>query len=1240
MGTVRQRMSWMGLATLVVFAGLTLPWSVQAFSDQELAREKGRETVQQDVSNQSVEMAANNPVDRRLTDPVRGPDGGDVVRRRAEQSPGTVYLGQARKWRTETEELPVIHRHLARELVRQAFLLAARDELGLATADAWLGDVMPDSGVFDIAMTPGDPLLLEVSRRSETTRLEFAGHKHRRASPTDYGTWTKEAEVLSRMTFPEVLKKAGFRSRSKVRKSNAEVPASVETLLGEMNVVAQFRALREMNALIRSEGESPALLGALVRGYANLGVMTEYYWHPAHKVFKARALLYAQRMVAQDENLPIAKWHRAYAAALAGLHAWALADLDAAGKSAAELAGKNRAMAPAWSQLIGPFCRYEVEAIGKYTKDPKIGQLAALLKYLAVEQAGGQRWIVQTATSVLPVIPECYRVHDGLADLGGVSVEDSVTAAPIRLAGETLYARLKSISGLPAEAKRIVGTRATNAIWQSIIEKTVLSNAVSEYEARHRLVEALFTRDEPGVGSDVGEPSWSTLGLMLREMSFMQVYRRMGFVRFNYPGSCEQWLSDSASLVRGHPCEALLGTFSIDINKVQNAARRIARLDLAGGDYPPRHFGAVLLSREGKLTSSSMLERPSWNRDDVVRDSITYIRWYADSRADPGKQTLDTLLKISPYSPFARAQLVVFHWNEVQDKVAQWDKESAVYPGLSVALAMRYMGLGRWDDTRRCLKAAIQIVPCDLILYRQLAAVYKRQGQTDRWLATLEEGLKQHTFGLGRSDVQSEIAYHYMYKKQWEKALPYAEGAAASGSSSGLVCAAECNEALQRWTEAEKYWRTSTERYMGFFTNWYAFCRRTGKGDVKRARIIAQNIVDRLAANAYIPNSCGVDRWDAILFYLLEDQPENALAEIERVVERKPDADDVLCMAVVADRLNNTRKRDEALNRAKLLSGHDGNDPDPRPNGIVTLAEAFAKDLAAGGKGKMDFVALDKVDRALSGSERFSFDAVLAEYLEFHGQPAAAQRYALRCMGWPKMGVRYRTLAGAMLVRQKIDPASYRAMVLPEPGKDSQQPVESSSRQSDLSWTRPRLEGTASNSGGFSLDKSKLRALFPNVDWTADQIAHLSEHLRLGDTRAAIVASVRPLVISAYSDELDAVILVQFPDVLVSQYALAAGDRLVVSWIYPKRHQTPNDVVLGEHNLRRYDNGAPLVAEFFSNSVDKIKKRKSDVSAAEWERIKILTPAALKRADGKYRSCFPLATGQAPGIRDAPPVQK
>ena len=189
-------------------------------------------------------------------------------------------------------------------------------------------------------------------------------------------------------------------------------------------------------------------------------------------------------------------------------------------------------------------------------------------------------------------------------------------------------------------------------------------------------------------------------------------------------------------------------------------------------------------------------------------------------------------------------------------------------------------------------------------------------------------------------------------------------------------------------------------------------------------------------------------------------------------------------------------------------------------------------------------------------------------------------------------------------------------------------------------WHRPRLVGWASDSGRFSLDEAKLRGMFPDFAWTTDQIAYLNEHLDRGDSRAAIVASVKPLVVSAYSDELDAVILVQFPDALVDKYSLGVGDPLIASWIYPSLRQPPSDIVQGPNNLKRYNNGAPLVADFFSNSVDKIKQRKLGVSKDEWARVLALTPDAVKRADGKYRSGFPLDTRLPPELLDKWRVQR
>ena len=63
-------------------------------------------------------------------------------------------------------------------------------------------------------------------------------------------------------------------------------------------------------------------------------MLTEFHWSPAHRVFKARALLYAERLNAaeREPRLAEALYARAFVRALVGRHDLALADLDEATK--------------------------------------------------------------------------------------------------------------------------------------------------------------------------------------------------------------------------------------------------------------------------------------------------------------------------------------------------------------------------------------------------------------------------------------------------------------------------------------------------------------------------------------------------------------------------------------------------------------------------------------------------------------------------------------------------------------------------------------------------------------------------------------------------------------------------------------------------------------------------------------------------------------------------------------------
>ncbi len=224
------------------------------------------------------------------------------------------------------------------------------------------------------------------------------------------------AEAMSRTEFPRALKAMGLDGKPNARRPEADVPGSVESRLESLGMVDPLVAVRELHEAIRKDGESPARLGALVRGYAHLGVLSEYLWSPAHKAFKARAFLYAQRLIAQDPLSPWGLWHRAYIEALAGLHARALSDLD----KAQELSRREGApKVPAWADTIAAYCHFDLARLkglgGSQAK------LAGLLRLLAMEYPHHSNVALHAAKDVLSSDPECFRAHDVMYRVGGVS---------------------------------------------------------------------------------------------------------------------------------------------------------------------------------------------------------------------------------------------------------------------------------------------------------------------------------------------------------------------------------------------------------------------------------------------------------------------------------------------------------------------------------------------------------------------------------------------------------------------------------------------------------------------------------------------------------------------------------------------------------------------------------------------------------------------------------------------------
>ena len=179
---------------------------------------------------------------------------------------------------------------------------------------------------------------------------------------------------------------------------------------------------------------------------------------------------------------------------------------------------------------------------------------------------------------------------------------------------------------------------------------------------------------------------------------------------------------------------------------------------------------------------------------------------------------------------------------------------------------------------------------------------------------------------------------------------------------------------------------------------------------------------------------------------------------------------------------------------------------------------------------------------------------------------------------------------------------------------------------------------SASDPGRITLSHDKVRVLTPELYekrglWGL--LGMLSpeqrfwrtrheEHLQHGDSRAALVVSIDPLLVAAYTDELDCIAMLRFPQELVQQYSLQPGTRLLTVNLYARGTTPVADLENGPASYRRYSNFTPLIADFVSEDRARIERRKAAIEEPEWLRTRALAERYLARHGANARDGRPL----------------
>ncbi|MCA9005164.1 MAG: hypothetical protein KDA70_07795 [Planctomycetaceae bacterium] len=804
--------------------------------------------------------------------------------------------------------------NLAEEIIRQAVYISGRDELQLVTRDASLrGEVRlienPDtfpvklrsriaySGKVDIELER--PFKDKPTAFWESETIELT-----RESPLE--SLVVKMEALSRTGFVDFMKAAGYTGKAPEWKANSTIPEKTLQQLNEWNLISQYTVIQDMHAAIREEGETPERLSVLIRAYANLGSLTEIYWSTAHKVFKARALLYAERLNFRTNASAWALAHRAYARALTGLHGTALTDIEAI-RSAVNVSNANQQAPPEWTGLIEAYCAYQPEVLESAVKMDESKPLALYLRMLQADPKGDEKQMLAHTEELLKRDPQCCRAMDRLCEVNALGIQRMVTEERLDQLWQPLYQNLQN-ANLSHSEKVIV---------QSMMSSS--GSLLGEEQARIKIIATL--KSSPSTDF---EPSKTTLGQLLQEVTFLHVHRKLQVYAGSLAMNADEMIQRYLPLVQGHPYESYIAAYTSDQMEARAAYKKL--LD----SYNPREL--EIISTPLVANCYYKFNPESYNRlcfeldkniDYIYHDLQLQVRWLTSLNTPNDDERLAsaarTLMRVSPHMPETVAlnlkinkEYAKEHAAELQDK---YDKNALVL----TALANYYYAEKNDTKTEEILKLRIALAP-DSKSYTFLANLYYDRGETEKWKPTIEKALALPSYGLEIPRIHYQLANYHMQKGEWEEAKPHAVQAAASYSGWGLSCAASCYEGLGDLEQSEAFVKACSRRYESSVTDWYFWCVRNNTGDLESARRLAEQ---HLLANT--ENSNLTQRMQLGVYQIIQGSNSQAFDTFLSAFKKFNNSYCGLHAALLADDLERYDQRDEILSQvAEQFSNYFG----------------------------------------------------------------------------------------------------------------------------------------------------------------------------------------------------------------------------------------------------------------------------------------------------------------------------
>jgi tetratricopeptide (TPR) repeat protein len=875
-----------------------------------------------------------------------------------------------------------------RELVRQAFLLAARDELGLSTRDVMLREDFPEkqnpaSAPFELYCRSLDPPITDKGDKIECVLTRRGAPEKvlwRVVYVPEYypalGALPVKAEIWSRKELKDVLVQAGFKGSVPPHRASFQIPSETYDLLWTWNEISVMAGLRRIHQEIRQNGESPELLGALAVGYANLGTLAEYYFSGACKVYYARALLYEERLSKETNDTPWSLYHSACVVAQLGLPNVA-AGWVADAKKKLSAAGTDKPL-PFFANVMEAFIEGKLRKMLEIAKTPAERRLARYFNVEAILFGDLDDLTMRAIKDFLRECPDCPRAYDMLSRSTQLGIAREGAESAFGITSGLLRKQLLDFPGLPKSvAKRV---RAAGTDLEPAQEVALHKSIVADLK-------------KAGT-TDAGEPSLSALGQTIEEIEFAQLVRKLDFFGNQLGVPIRDILETYGPLGEAHPYAGYLSAFTVNRKEMEAGVEALTKkLEVFAFTMKDRQVTQWLYNMTSSPRFHALFEVPGKHCDSIFIDDMRCMKVDLFGPPDDptyGAPNMARAWGLCDKLPVAIAMRIRRDWPRAKTEVEKYERDYADDPIVLHALTSRYLSLKRWSDAERCAKRHVEIHP-SYASYRSLAAAYKGLKNDAKWKETLDQAIELPPSGLERASIQDQIAHYLLDKHDYREAATYADAAAECYSAWSMLTAARCHEMLGEWKKSEQLVRAVAERYND--SAWMYWCHRTGRGDVAAADEFVRKQLEGLGTNLY---SRGYVR--IAIFYLLTNEPDKALVVAQRAYENRKDPYNGLLAAIIADGLDKTAERDRLLTEVTSTTLPHNYTEAPTQDFYKRLAALMRDTVTTKKVPQLNLAEFDKLQAEAAPEKLYPsvLQYLAAVFLKTRGDLENAKKYLIR----------------------------------------------------------------------------------------------------------------------------------------------------------------------------------------------------------------------------------------------------